>query len=65
MKFLFTLLFSSFFHLSFANANISCVFNVDKIFHIKSGKLKKMKVNDGEKIYNVKITNLKAPSKIV
>ena len=63
MKILFTFLFSSFFYLSFANANISCVFKVDKMFQIESGKFKKMKIYDDEKIHNVKITNLKSTFK--
>ena len=63
MKFSFTLLFLSFFYLSLVNANISCVFKVDKMFQIESGKFKKMKVYNDEKIHNVKITNLKSTFK--
>ena len=40
-----------------ANANItdiSCIFKVDKMYEVDSGKVKKMKIYDDEKVHNIK-----------
>ena len=66
MKFLFTILFTLFSYINLANANItdiSCIFKVDKMYEVDSGKVKKMKIYDDEKVHNIKIKNFKSTSK--